>query len=196
MVVCSKNLQVLARSTISDAFSRNQARFATFAKKFTQTRRHLGLLEKVAHFGQIDDFSCFFAKLGTFCNFLLKSWRKRLNLIVSSKKLHIFAESTIFHAFLQNEALLAGKFTQTLKHGSLLEKNLQLGKIGHFSCFFAEWRTFCNFFLKSWPKRRDFVLCSKKLHTLAESAIFHAFSRNEALFATFWRKVDSNGKRW
>ena len=31
-----------------------------FAEKFTQKPKHGGLLEKVASFGQIDDFSCFF----------------------------------------------------------------------------------------------------------------------------------------
>ena len=172
-----------------------------FAEKLTQTPRHRGLLKKVAHFGQIDDFIWFFAKWGTFCNFLLKSspkrwsvvvcsrrfyilakstifhgfskwgtffcnfllksWPKRQNVAVCSRKLPILAESTIFHAFPRNEALLAEKFTQTPKHSSLLEKDLHLAQIGHFSCFFAKCSTFWHFLLKSWPKRRNMVVCSK-----------------------------------
>ena len=42
-----------------------------FADKFTQTPKHGGLLEKVARFGQIDDFVRFFlqnqALFATFC---------------------------------------------------------------------------------------------------------------------------------
>ena len=37
---------------------------------------------------------------------------------------------------------------------------------------------------------RDSLL--EKLSVLAKSTIFHAFSRNEPLFATFFRKVDQN----
>ena len=33
-----------------------------FAERLTQTSKHGTLLEKVASFGQIDDFPCFFAK--------------------------------------------------------------------------------------------------------------------------------------
>ena len=33
-----------------------------FAEKFSETPKHGCLLEKVLHFGQIVDFSCFFAK--------------------------------------------------------------------------------------------------------------------------------------
>ena len=59
MVLCSKKLQVLAKSTIFHAFSRNEA---LFAKKFNQTRKHGSFLEKVSTFPQIDDFSRFFGK--------------------------------------------------------------------------------------------------------------------------------------
>ena len=102
MVVCSKKLQVLAKSTIFHAFPRNEAPFASFClkvhlnaetwcfaregftvwrnrrffmvfhemrhflqlftEKLTKTAKRGSLLEKVAHFGQMDDFPCFFAK--------------------------------------------------------------------------------------------------------------------------------------
>ena len=42
-----------------------------------------------------------------------------------SKKLPVWAKSTIFHAFSQNEALFAERLTKTAKHDSLLE-NLQV----------------------------------------------------------------------
>ena len=112
MVVCSKKLQVLAKSTIFHAFSRNYELFATFClkvdpnaetlwfaregftfwpnrrffmlfremrhflqlfpEKLTETLKHGSLLQKVEDFGQIDDFSCFLAKSGTFWNLFLK----------------------------------------------------------------------------------------------------------------------------
>ena len=209
------------------------------AEKLTQTPTHGGLLEKVACFGQIDDFSCFFAKLSTFCNFLLKSWPKRRNIVVCSKKLHIFPKLAIFHGFSPNRALFATfclkvhpnaetwwfaredftfwpnqrffmlfcemrhffklsyeKLTQTPKHGGLLEKVASFGQIDDFSCFSAKWGTFCNFFLKSLPKHRNVVVCSRRFYTLAKSTIVHGLSRNEALFAIFCWEVDPNGKTW
>ena len=78
-----------------------------FAGKLTQTPKHGSLREKVASFGQIDDFSSFFWKCGTFCNFLPKSSPKRRNMVASSKMLQVLAKSTIFHAFSGNEAPFA-----------------------------------------------------------------------------------------
>ena len=41
------------------------------------------------------------------------------------------------------------------------------------------------------PKHASFL---EKLLVLAKSMIFHAFSRNEQLFATFGRKLDENAE--
>ena len=209
------------------------------AEKLTQTPTHGGLLEKVGNFGQIDNFSYFFAKWGTFCNFWLKSGPKHGNIVVCSKDLHILTNSTIFHGFSGNEALFAtfcwnvdpnaetwwfapksstfwpnwrflmlsremGQFlqlfaetlTQTPKVGSLLEKVAHFGQIDDFSSFSAKWGTFPNFLLKSWPKRRNMVVCSRRFYILAKSTILHAFSRNEAISATFCWKVDPNAETW
>ena len=205
----------------------------------TETPKHGSLLEKVKTFAQIDDFSRFFAKWGTFRNFLLKSWPTRRNTAVSSKKLQLLAKSTIFHTFSRNEALfptfcLKGHpnaktrqfarksctfwpnrrffmLFREMRHFLQLfcwkvdpnaeiwwfaRKSSKFGQIDDFSCFFPKWGTFCNFLLKSWLKRRNMVVCSKNLHILAKSTIFHAFSRNEALFATFCWKVDPNAETW
>ena len=40
------------------------------------------------------------------------------------------------------------------------------------------------------------MVCSKKLHILVKSTIFHAFSRNGAVFATVCLKVDPNAETW
>ena len=64
--------------------------------------------------------------------------------------------------------LFAEKLTQTPKHGGLLEEGLSCGEIDDFSWFLEKWGTFCNFLLKSWPKRRELVVCSKKLHIFAK----------------------------
>ena len=95
-------------------------------------------------------------------------------------------------SFLQ---LFAAMFIETSKHGSFLGK-LQVDKIDDFSCFFTRRRTLCNFFLKVHQKEKDIVACSKSCKALTKSMIFRAVSRNEALFATFSRKVDRNAKTW
>ena len=80
-----KKLQVLAKSMIFRVFSPNEALFATFCSKVRQNAQTRWFLRKVASFGQIDEFSCFFTKWGSFCHFLLKSSSKRPNTVVSSK---------------------------------------------------------------------------------------------------------------
>ena len=105
------------------------------------------VLEKLQSFGQIDDFSCFFTKRGTFC--------------------FLFPE----------------KFIEMPKHGSLFEKLQSFGQIDDFSCFLHEQS--CN------AKRQNMVVFRKSCN-LRKSMIFGAFSRNEALFATFCLKVHSS----
>ena len=301
MVVCSKKLQGLAKSTISHAFSRNEALFSTFrwkvdpnaetswfagksctfwrnqrffmlsremghclqlfaekwtqtwwfdlegfsfllnrrfimlsrevtdflqvfAEKLTQTPKHGALLEKVSGCGEIDDFSWFLEKWGTFFKFLLKSWSKRRNMVVFSRALNILAKWTISPSIARNQALFATfswktdqndatwwfaqksstvflqffaeKSTQTRKSPGLLEKVASFGQIDDFSFFSAKWSSFCNFFLKSLPKRQDVLVCSRRFYILGKSTIFGGFSRNEAPFASFYWKVDPKGKTW
>ena len=200
--------------------------FQLFAEKLTQTPRHRGLLEKVAHFGEINDFSCFLAKWGTVCNFLLKSGPKRPNVVVCSRKFFIFVKSTIYHAFSRNEALsatfywkvdpnaeswwfarkgfklwqnrrfflvfrkmrnffqvFAEKMTETSNHGSLLQNIEHFGQMDDFPFYRAKSGTFCNFFLVRWPKRRDMVVYSKKLHSFCK---IHDFSCFFAKWGSFW----------
>ena len=227
----------------------------------------------------MDDFPYFFAKWGTFCNFLLKSWPRRGDIVVCSKNLHILAKSAIFmffceiknflqfllkswpkrwkmvvcskelnilakltisHAFSRSQDLLgtlswkgdpnderwwfarktftvlpnrrflmlfceiglflhffAEKLTQTPTHGGLPENFESFGQIDDFPCFSAKWDTFCKFLLKSSPKRWNVVVCSRRFYILAKSTIFHAFSLNEAPFATFcWKDVPNVQTGW
>ena len=112
-------------------------------------------------------------KLDTFCNLLLKSWPKRRNMVVFSKNLQVLAKSTISYAF-----------------------SHIFFKIHDFSCFLVKSGSFCNLLLKSSPKRQNADLCWTKLYSLAKSKIFHACARNEAVFATFYWKVDRNPETW
>ena len=73
IVVSSKTLQVFAKSRIFQAFSRNEESFATFSRRVNPTTKHASLPKEVSSFSQIDDFSFFFAKSGTYCNFFPKS---------------------------------------------------------------------------------------------------------------------------
>ena len=70
MVVCSKSCIVLAKSMVLRAFSWNEALFPPFPEKFIEMQRHGSFFEKLHSFGKIDEFSCFFTKWGSFCNFL------------------------------------------------------------------------------------------------------------------------------
>ena len=171
-----------------------------FAEKLNKTPNHGSLLEKVDTFGQIDDFSCFIAKWGTFCNFLPKSWPKRRIMVVCSKKLKHLAKWTFLRAFSRNEvpfATFRRKVDANAKnHGSLLEKVQTFGQMDVFSCFFAKWGTFCNFPPKSWRKRQTMVVWSKKFKYLAKWTFYHALSRNQDFFPYFCRKVDPNPEPW
>ena len=90
--------------------------------------------------------------------------------------------------------LFAKKFSKTIKHGILFEKVKVFGQIDHFWCFFTKWGTFCDFLLKSSPKRRNIIICIEKLKVLYKSMIPRSCSRNEALFRTFCWKVAQSAK--
>ena len=137
-----EKLLVLAKSMIFRAFSRNDS---LFAEKFTKRPKHGSLLEK---FGQIDDFSCSFTKWATFCNFLLKSWQKRRNMVVSSKSCKFRPNRwffVIFHEMSHFFHLFAEKLTKTRKHGSLLEKLQLLAKSMMFRSFSRNEPLFATF---------------------------------------------------
>ena len=191
-----EKLQVLAKSTIFRAFLRNEA---LLAKKFVETPKHDAFFEK----------------------------------------LQVLAKSTIFRVCSRNDALSAffgWKVRQNAETWCFVRKVASLGQIDDLSCFFAKWDTFCHFLVKSSSKRRKTVVSSKsvpfwanrgffvffhemrhfllllaekfgktpkhggffeKLQVLAKSTIFRAFPRNDALFATFGRKVRQNAEtRW
>ena len=194
-----EKLQVLAKSTIPRAFSRNEALFGTLCRKVHQNLRTWYFVQKVASF-----------------------WRNRGFFV-------------LFHEMRHFLELFAEKFTKSFKHGSLLEKLQVFGQVDDFSCFFTKWGTFCNVLLKSSPKRRNMIVCSKsckiwpnrwffvvflemrhllavfaqkltktpkgdslleKLQGLVKSMSFRGLLRNEPLFASFCSKVEQNAETW
>ena len=52
----------LTKSIIFHAFLRNERLFATFGRKVDENAEKCQLARKVATFGKVDDFSCFFTK--------------------------------------------------------------------------------------------------------------------------------------
>ena len=62
-----EKLQVLAKSMIFRAFSRNEPLFATFSSKVDQNAETWLFPRKVASFGQMDDFSRNEPPFATFC---------------------------------------------------------------------------------------------------------------------------------
>ena len=117
--------------------------------------------------GDPDDETWSRKNLSTFCNFLLKSWLKRrhrglLEMVVCSKKLQVFAKSTIFD------------------HGAFSAKNE--ATFCNFSRTLNILKVYPNFFLVRWPKRRDMVVYSKKLHSFCKID----FSCFFAKWGSFW----------
>ena len=105
----------------------------------------------------------------------------------------------VFRAVSRIEPLLATfcwKVHRKTKTWQFARKVASFGQINVFLCFLTKWGTFCNFFLKSSSKCKDMVVCSKSWRDLTKWMICRAFSRNEALFATFSWKVDGKAKTW
>ena len=118
---------------------------------------------KSCKFGQIDDFSCFFAKWGTFCDFWVKSSSKRRNTVVSSKSWKFWSNLRFLVFFREIRhflRLLAEKFVKRPKHRGCLEKLEVLAKSTIFRVSSRN-ETFWEFWLKSSSKRRNVVVSSK-----------------------------------
>ena len=200
MVVCLRRFYILAKSSIFHAFLQNEDIFFNFLLKNWLKRRNMVVCSKklqvltkstIFHaFSQNEALSAFFcwkvdpnAETWWFARKGFKLWPYRGVFMLFRKMRH----------FLQ---LFAEKLTQTSKHGGLLQKVPHFGQIDDFSCFLAKSCTFCNILFKSWPKRRNMVVCSKKLHIFAKGTIFHAYSRNGAVFGTFCWKVHPKAETW
>ena len=155
--------------------------------------------EKLHSFGswkcqKIDDFSCFFTKWGTFCNFLLKSSWKCQNMVVCSKRCKFWPNRwffVLFHEMRPFLQLFPEKFIEMQRHGSLFEKLQSFGQIDVFSCFFTKWAAFCNLLLKSSSKHQNMVLCSKKLHSFGQIDEFSCFFMKWGGFCNFLLKSSS-----
>ena len=74
MVVCSKSVKFLAKSTIFHGSSPNEA---LFAEKFTKSFKDGSLFENLAVFGQIDDFRAFPQNEALFATVCLKIHQSR-----------------------------------------------------------------------------------------------------------------------
>ena len=194
-----KSCIVFAKSMSFRAFFPNKAVFATFCNKVQRNVKTWYFFRKVASFGEIDDFSCFLTKWGTFCNFFLKSSWKCQDIVVCTKSWQFWPNRwflLFLHEMKDFLQLFSEKLIEMQRDGSLLEKLQSFGQIDDFSRFFTKWGTFCNFFLKSWSKCKDVVVCSKSCKVLAKLMIFRAFSGINPLSATFCWKVHRNTKTW
>ena len=94
-----QKLQVLAKSMIFRAFSRNEPFFDTFCWKVDQNAETWQFARKVASFGKIDDFSSFFTKWASVCNFLVKSLEERGNMVVCSESVKFWPNRWVFVPF-------------------------------------------------------------------------------------------------
>ena len=92
--------------------------------------------------------------------------------------------------------LFGQNLTKTPKHGSLLEKLLNLAKSMIFFLLFHQMSHFLIFFPENMIKTPKHGSLLEKCPVLAKSMISRAFSRNEPLFATNWSKPDQNTETW
>ena len=98
----------------------------------------------------MDDLSCFFTKVGTFSNFLLKKSPNAPKHGSLFEKLQIFLQNrqifVLFREMRHFLQLFAEKFTKTVRHGILLEKNGFLAKSPIFCAFLRNEALFGTFF--------------------------------------------------
>ena len=129
MVVCSKSCKFWPNRWFFVLFHEMRHFLQLFPEKFIEMQRHGSLFEKLQRFGQMDDFSCFFTKWGTFCKKWFISWK-----------------STKTHGFGQNLQLFE-KTTMFWRLDALFSKKLQ--KLPHFVKKHENssiWQKLCNFF--------------------------------------------------
>ena len=132
-----EKLRVFVNSIIFLVFSRNEARFATFCSKVRQNAETWWFVRKVPRSCQIDEFSCFFTKWGTCCNFLMKNSCKRRNMVVCSKCWEFWPNRWFFVFF--HFATFFWKLSQNAKTWSFVGKVARFSQIDDFSCFVTKW---------------------------------------------------------
>ena len=160
-----------------------------FPEKLIEVQRHCSFLEKLQSFGQIDDFSCFFSKWSTFCNFFLKSSWKCQDIVLCSKCCKFWPNRwffVLFHEMRHFLQLFPKKLIKMQRHSSLFEKLQSFGQIDDVSCFLTNWATFCNLLLKGSSEDQNMVVCSKKDHTFGQIHEFLCFLRK---WRTFWTSL-------
>ena len=186
-----EKFQLFAKSIIFHGFSRNEALFASFCRKLDENAKTCQFVQEMSSFGQIDDFSWFFAKEGTFCDFLLKSSSKHKNMPVCSKTCKFWPNRWFFMLFQEMRhflKLLANKLIKTQKHGNFFKKIASFGQIDDFSWLFTKWGTFCKFLLKSWSKRKNMPVCSKNVKVCPNWWFFMVFHEMRNFLRLFSEK--------
>ena len=176
------------------AFSRNVAVFATFCHKVHRNVKTWYFFRKVKTFGKIDDFSCFFTKWGTFCNFFLKSSWKCQDIVVCLKSCKFWPNRWFFvflHEMRHFLQLFSEKLMEMQRHGILFENLQSFCQIDDFSCFFTNWAAFCNLLLKGSSKQQNMVVCYKKLHSFGQIDELSCFFTKWGSFWNFLPKSSS-----
>ena len=180
MPVCCKNVKFYPNWWFFMVFHEMRHFLRFSPEKFIKTEKHSSLFEKLIVLAK-SNFSCFFRKWGTFCNFFLKTSSKRKNMLVCSKSVKIYPNRGFFTVFNEMRHVLqvfAENFIKTQKHATLFEKSQVLAKsmLFHaFSWFFTEWGTFCNYWPKNWSKRKRMPLFSKRCKSWPNWLFFMLF---------------------
>ena len=213
-----EKLQVLAKSMIFRAFSRNEPLFATFSWKVDQNAETWLFPRKVASFGQMDDFSFFFEKWATFCNFLLKSWPNAETWLFP-RKVASFGQMDDFSAKSESFREKARKIIDLAKTNNFSSKLPCLGVLVSFSAksckkwlisrkrtknhpfgqnlqLFEEttmFRRFGQLFSKKLQKVAHFDKVHEKSSILPKLATFRENYHVSAFWWTFQQKVAKSG---
>lgn len=138
MVISTKSCKFLLTSTSFDAFQKMPYFLRLFTKDLFKTLKHNSFNQKFLVVGETDKFSWLFTKCHTFLNFLLNSWSKPQNIVVSTKSSQLWRDRHLLMVFNKMPYFLnlfSKNLIKTLKHDSLHQKMLVLARSTSFDGF-------------------------------------------------------------
>ena len=168
-------------------FSRNEPLFATSCSKVDQNAEKW-FTRKVARFGQINEFSCFFTKWTTFAEKLTKP-TKHGSLVESSK---FWPNRWVFVLFHEMGHFLL-KSSPKRRHMVVSSKSCKFWPNRWFFVLFHDMSHFFQLFAEKLTKTSKHGRLLEKLQVLEKSMAFPAFSPNGPLFDEKFTKTPKHG---
>ena len=156
-----------------------------------KTSKRNSFLEKLVFWAN-RRFFMLFHEMSQFLQLFSEKFIKTSKRHTFLEKLSVLGKSTIFDAFSRNERLFATLFRKVRRNLIVSSKSCNFWPNRRFFMLFHEMSHFLQLFFENFVKTSKPDSFLEKMQLLSKSTIFHAFSRNEPLFRTFFRKVDQN----